>query len=88
MLRLLLPMKTLSQEWEEFARRCYPDGIPPEQARQLQTAFMSGATVALVSVGEAAERLPEEAGAAYLGSLLREARGFAVRKVTENRARN
>lgn len=76
-------VKTIQEEWEEFARRLYPDGMSNEQARQLQRAFFGGATVTLCQMGEAAERLPEEEAAAHLGSLLKECHAFAARSSVE-----
>lgn len=83
MLRLLLPMKTLNEEWKEFSKRIYPSGMIPDQARQLETAFMAGATVALCLTEEASGNLQEDAAEAYLRSLFAEAHAFISRRAAE-----
>lgn len=58
-------MKTLQDEWRLFRDKCYPQGMTPDQNRQLHQAFFAGAFVAtsltLPSSPETLHRLHREA---------------------------
>ena len=81
-------MKTLNEEWMAFLSKVYPDGTTEQQARQLRTAFMSGATVVLCSTFEASEKLGEAQAAEYMGRLFNEVQEFGEATVADGRARN
>lgn len=75
-------LKTLLEEWQSL-KEILPEGMPPDQERQLYLAFHAGALCALDLVSEASARLPEDQATALLQRTWNEA-GAATRTVFQN----
>ena len=43
---------TALDEWNDFASKCYPNGMTEEQSKQLRRAFFAGAMTAFTHVTE------------------------------------
>lgn len=69
-------MNTLAQEFAEFYAQTYPEGIGPNQKRQIMIAFVWGSASCLANVAAAADTEPKDVAAKYARDLLIEARGF------------
>lgn len=78
-------MKSILTHWREFRDKVYPDGMVPDQNRQLQQAFFAGAWVALQESSGLAS-LPEDQAVLSLEAMHREAEAFCQAAADAGRA--
>lgn len=86
-------MKTLQDEWKQWAEMIYPDGMTKDQHRQIHQAFFCGAFSALhLALGIAAENLieggPSGGSASDLRDLYEEAKAVCGDMARRERERN
>ena len=69
----------MSEQWNEFAQKCLPNGVGPTQRREMRRAFYAGAQSILFRViaGFAPESEPTEADLNMMSELARELSDFA-----------
>lgn len=61
-------MKTFSDHWREYRDKVYPDGMVPDQNRQLHQAFFAAGLVFCGIQGDLA-KLPDDQAVAELAKL-------------------
>lgn len=69
---------SIAQMWEAFERLVMSQDAGAIQRRESRLVFYSAVHQALVSMGDAAEALPEDKALAYAEGLLNECHGFAA----------
>ena len=70
---------TITGDWEEYAAKCYPGGIPNKlQHDQLKIAFFSGAFAGISNIIHHTEAMDEEASLQYLTDRIKECEQFLL----------
>ncbi len=79
------------KEWNDFASKCYPNGMSAEQSKQLRRAFFAGALVAVLGFEKAVNttnQAGELAAILELEKLAEEVKSECAAQVVACRARN